>query len=257
MNQFKLASTPKRRVTRPPLLPLTCLLLSAITLGGCSNAKQGAVSGAGVGALSGLAIGSLSGDAGKGAAVGAVVGGIGGAFIGDQNRRRGAHAGSNQTAPVASSPGQTETDRQRLTLAKLTGSWTVSGWETIDGKRQMFSGTAVGAVEANYFLRMEMRISPDGQPGQESTGSLLFGAEPGRGLTMTSRFDTSPSSMSYAGVVSADGQTFTLDERNHSGVGGRQIVIRFLSDREFIADVANGTGRSAVPQASLRFSGAQ
>ena len=243
---------------------ITCLVVSfLLSNGGCSTGRQGAMSGATVGALSGLVIGSLSGNAGEGAAIGAIVGGVGGAVIGDQNRRRdeASHASESdvadsesaaRSAPVMLS---SESDRERMALAKLARSWDVSGWELIDGQRQLISGTAVGTVENNYFIRMEMKISADGRPGMDSTGNLTFGAEPGVGLTMTSRFSTSPSSMSYTGTVSADGRTLTLSSATPSGsIAQRRIVIQFLTNNDFVADVT--AGEKSEAQASLRFSGA-
>jgi len=233
-----------------------------MTICGCSNAKQGAVSGAAVGALSGLAIGSLSGNAGKGAAIGAVVGGVGGAVIGDQNRRRSESEATPpppqpaaQPAPAPTSAPLTQTDRDRLALAKFARSWTVSGWETVDGRRVAVSGTALGAVDNDYFIRMQVTLAPDGRPDQGSTGNIVFGSEPGRGLTMTNRFNTSPSSMHYQGRVSADGNTFTLDESGAPSGARRRIVIRFLSPDEFIADVSDLEGVNVSPQASFRFTG--
>lgn len=249
---------------------ITCLVVPfLLSNGGCSTGRQGAMSGAAIGALSGLAIGSLSGNAGEGAAIGAIVGGVGGAVIGDQNRRRdeASHATASDAAAPASAPVpapgappapvmlSSDSDRQRMALAKLARSWDVSGWELIDGQRQLISGTAVGAVENNYFIRMEMKISADGRPGLESTGNLIFGAEPGVGLTMTSRFSTSPSSMNYTGTVSADGRTLTLTSAAPSGSSAqRRIVIQFLTNNDFVADVT--AGEKSEAQASLRFSGA-
>ncbi len=83
--QSLIHSTCKRRRA----VPIICCLLtaSALTLGGCNNAAQGAVSGGAIGALGGLAIGSVTGNAGAGAAIGAVSGAVAGGVIGDQNRR--------------------------------------------------------------------------------------------------------------------------------------------------------------------------
>ena len=245
--------TPRpRRLAAGRLLIVSMALPALLCNGGCSNAKQGAFSGAAVGALSGLAIGSLSGNAGEGAAIGAIVGGVGGAVIGDQNRRRDeqANASSPTPAPAPAAAAFTDSDRERMALVRLARSWNVTGWELIEGQRQLVSGTATGAVENNYFIRMDMRIAPDGHPALASTGNIVFGAEPGRGLTMNSRFSTSPSSMSYTGTVSADGRTFTLNDTS----AGRRIVIQFLTDNDFVADVTSDRGSTA--QASLRFSGA-
>lgn len=221
-------------------------------LAGCENAGQGAVSGAGIGALSGLAIGSLSGDAGKGAAIGAVVGGLGGAVVGDQNRRRSEAGGAGSTdAQRSASPAQlTQTDRDRLALGKLARAWKLTGWETVEGHKRFLSGTAVGSVENSYFLRLNVNVTED-QTGRASHGNILFASEPGRGLTMTSRFDTSPSALAYAGTVSNNGDVFTLRE---SGRGNRQIVIRFLSADQWVADVSDPDGSGRVPRGSLTFS---
>ncbi len=81
------ASFPLRRVRRAAGCAVALAMLT-LGVGGCNNARQGAVSGAAIGALGGLAIGSLTGSAGKGAAIGAIGGAIGGAILGDQNERR-------------------------------------------------------------------------------------------------------------------------------------------------------------------------
>lgn len=226
---------------------------AASLLSGCSNAGQGAVSGAGIGALSGLAIGSLSGDAGTGAAIGAVVGGVGGAVVGDQNRRRSeATSPPNRSAP-SSTPQLTQTDRDRLALAKFARTWNVSGWETVQNEKRFVSGTAVGSVENTYFLRLDMTIN-DERTADPNNGHILFASEPGRGLTMTSRFDTSPSSLNYAGVVSSDGNVFTLDETApNTAAGARRIVIRFLSQDEWVADVTQWQSGRSTPCASFTF----
>ncbi len=234
--------------------------LGASLLGGCENAGQGAVTGASVGALSGLAIGSMSGNAGRGAAIGAIGGGVGGAVIGDQNNRN-TQARNQQNArqaapapvpitatPPANTAGMTNADRDRLALAKFARNWRVNGWETIDGQRRPVSGTGVGVVENAFFLRLDMQVT-DQQSGQINRGNVVLAADPGRGLTLNSRFDTSPSPAAYAGSVSADGMTFTLDEIG----GGRRITMRFLSLDEFVAEVTGGAGVSGL-SASFNFS---
>ncbi len=234
--------------------------LTAGLLAGCENAGQGAVTGASVGALSGLAIGSMSGNAGRGAAIGAIGGGVGGAVIGDQNNRN-TQARNQQNArqatsapvpitatPPANSTGMTNADRDRLALAKFARNWRVNGWETIDGQRRPVSGTGVGVVENAFFLRLDMQVT-DQQTGQINRGNVVLAADPGRGLTLNSRFDTSPSPAAYAGSVSADGMTFTLDEIG----GGRRITMRFLSLDEFVAEVTGGAGVSGL-SASFNFS---
>ena len=235
-------------------------VLGVSLLGGCETGGQGAVTGASVGALSGLAIGSMSGNAGRGAAIGAIGGGATGAVIGDQNRRN-TQARNEQNArqaapapvpitaaPPANTAGMTNADRDRLALAKFARNWRVNGWETIDGQRRPVSGTGVGVVENAFFLRLDMQVT-DQQTGQINRGNVVLAADPGRGLTLNSRFDTSPSPAAYAGSVSADGMTFTLDEIG----GGRRITMRFLSLDEFVAEVTGGAGVSGL-SASFNFS---
>jgi hypothetical protein len=236
-------------------------LLTLPVLAGCDNAGQGAVSGASVGALSGLAIGSLSGNAGKGAAIGAIAGGAGGAVIGDQNRR--ANERSAQTArslppaaqpapaPAAPAPALSTADRDRLALARLARAWTITGWQTTGGQRRLVSGTATGSVENAFFVTLDLRVT-DQQTGQTNSGDVWFASEPGRGITVNSRFDTSPMPVSHIGTLSADGNVFSFDETT-PGVSGRRMIIRFLSDREFVVDNSERINGQITPIGSLSF----
>lgn len=223
-------------------------------MSGCDNAGQGAVSGASIGALSGLAIGSLSGNAGRGAAIGAVAGGAGGAVLGDQNRRSRENAqAARQPVPVAPPPPTAAAaapqpapppemnswDRDRLQLAKFARPWRVSGWETVDGRRRFVSGTATGQVDSTFFVRLDMVIT-DELTGNINRGNVVFASEPGRGMTLNSRFDSSPTAVAFAGSVNAAGDLFTLNEIAPGfGSKGRQVVIRFLNPDNFVADTTN------------------
>lgn len=244
------------------------IILGAMVAGGCENAGQGAATGAGVGALSGLAIGSMSGNAGRGAATGAIVGGVGGAVIGDQNRRQNTRPvpvappppppAASQQQVVSQPPAQlSSADRDRLALAQFARTWRVSGWETVDGQRRFVTGTAVGSVENAFFVRLDINVRDD-QTGRLNTGNVIFASEPGRGLTMNSRFDTSPSPVTFAGNVTADGSLFTLDEIAPGfGPNGRRIVIRFISPDEWVADESERSGGRTTAIGSLTFSGAR
>lgn len=238
-------------------------ILVAGLMSGCENAGQGALSGASVGALSGLAIGSLSGNAGQGAVIGAVAGGVGGAVLGDQNRRNRQNTqAARQPVPVAPPPSpvaesstpppeMSSWDRDRLQLAKFARPWRVSGWESVDGRRRFVSGTATGQVDSNFFVRLDMVIT-DELTGQINRGNVVFASEPGRGMTMNSRFDSSPTAVAFAGTVSAGGDLFTLNEISPaSGPKGRQVVIRFLNPDNFVADTTNR--RTGEQSSSLSF----
>lgn len=237
----------------------------SLLVSGCNNARQGAVSGAGIGALSGLAIGSLTGEAGKGAAAGAIIGGVGGAVIGDQNRRASRGAPGKAAAPAgtpagtpataATPPPLTRADQDRLALAKFARSWKVTGWEVTGEGRRNVVGTARGSVENNYFVRLDMRVAAEGQPDAVSTGNIILGSEPERGVAMTSRYSTTPVPLSYVGRVADNGNTFTFDETLNTRTARHRIVIRFLSADEFVADVTVANGTGSVPQASFRFTG--
>lgn len=228
-----------------------------LSMTGCDSAGQGAASGATVGALSGLAIGSMFGSAGKGAAIGAVAGGAGGAMIGDQNRRqndRNAQAAAQPRTIAAAqvSPAVATADQNRLALVRFARSWSIAGWQTVDGQRRLVSGTATGTVENAFFVKLAVRVT-DQQTGWASTGEVWFASEPGRGITMDSRFDTLPIPVTHAGAVSADGSVFTLDETT-PGVAGRRTVIRFLSDTEFVVDDSERVKGRNNPIGSLSFS---
>jgi hypothetical protein len=237
-------------------------IVAAGLMSGCDNAGQGAVSGASMGALSGLAIGSLSGNAGRGAAIGAVAGGAGGAVLGDQNRRSRENAQTaRQPVPVAPppppaaspapAPEMSNWDRDRLQLAKFARPWRVSGWETVDGRRRFVSGTATGQVDSTFFVRLDMVIT-DELSGNINRGNVVFASEPGRGLTLNSRFDSSPTAVAFAGSVNAAGDLFTLNEIAPGfGPNGRQVVIRFLTPDNFVADTTNR--RTGEQSSSLSF----
>lgn len=257
----------RRRI--PACMSLCAALAAAPMLGlltGCENAGQGAVSGASVGALSGLAIGSMSGNAGRGAATGAIVGGVGGAVVGDQNRRQNQRAATPPPAPIVVAPARTNApqaqplssaDRDRLALARFARTWRVSGWETVNGERRFVNGNAAGSVDCSFFVRLDMSMF-DEQSGRMNTGNLVFASEPGRGVTMSSRFDTSPSLTTYLGTATADGTLFTLDEMGWGGsTTGRRIIIRFLSADEFVADVSERWGGQSSQQASFTFTAAR
>lgn len=222
---------------------------------GCSNAKQGAVSGAGVGALSGLAIGSLTGSAGKGAAIGAVVGGVGGAVIGDQNRRKAENAAASGQGNAAASSSVASADLERANLARFAGRWSVSGWsEVVAGDRRDLRGTAEGSVEQNYFLRLDVALDGVSESGAPQTGTLTFASEPGRGLTLSSRFSDAPSAARFVGSGTPDGRSLTLDEVDSTVKGiRRRVEIRFISDNEWIADVTNAAAAGSPRLGSFRF----
>lgn len=231
--------------TRAVCLPLALGVFVSSLVGGCNNAVQGGASGAGIGALSGLAIGSLSGNAGKGAVIGAVAGGVGGAVLGDQNRRASERSSAGQPGQGNAVPGNSpsganaslsQADRDRLTLARFARSWQVQGWETIEGQRRLVSGTATGSVENSFFIRLTTSMRAD-QNGAASNGNIVFASEPGRGMTMNGHFDTAPSPMTFQGSLSSDGNVLTFNEIAPSAE--RRVVIRFLSDSQWVADVSS------------------
>ncbi len=230
---------------------------AGLMLGGCETGGQGAVTGASVGALSGLAIGSLSGNAGQGAAIGAIAGGAGGAVLGDQNRRqneRDAQAAARNRSAAAAVPPPRATapaDNDRLALARFARSWSITGWQTVDGQRRFVNGTAIGSVENEFFVTLDMRVT-DQQTGQTSSGDVWFASEPGRGITVNSRFDTCPVPISHVGTLSADRNVFTFDETT-PGVSGRRMVIRFITDSEFVVDNSERIRGQISPIGSLSF----
>lgn len=243
--------------------PLGCLGVVgcvAVILAGCNNAGQGALSGAAIGSLGGLAIGSLSGDAGKGAAIGAIAGAIGGAVIGDQNKRKEQEAQQaapqpvyapppqpvtvvySQPAPVVISHSQlTDIDRQRMMLSQLTGSWNVNGWtQHRNGQREFASGTAMGFVEQNYFLNLSISVAINNQPGNQASGTVVLGADPGTGMTMTSRFSTAPGEARFVGAADVNAKVVTVLETVPQVQGiQRKIVIRMLNGNQWVMNVYN------------------
>ncbi len=228
-------------------------LLAAVMLaGGCNNAGEGAVSGAAIGALSGLAIGSLSGDAGTGAAIGAVAGAVGGGVLGDQNARRGDRSGTRSAADrpapaLTARPSDTSRPRpadvDRQALARLDGSWRLSGWdEPVRGRRIEVTGTIDGEIDRSYYVRWDIDATAG---GERIGGTVTFASEPRYGITMVSRFDSSPHVNRFAGTVSGDGRVFSLDERDPPGAElAQNVTIRVLTDDEILIDVtAEESGR--------------
>lgn len=246
---------PRTLNKRTPATGLMLMVLALVWSGtGCDNAKQGAASGAAVGALSGLAIGSLSGNAGTGAAIGAIAGGVGGAVIGEQNRReqeryeqaRRAQPGDYRAVPYDP---QRAADPQRASLAKFQGRWSVTGWvRTLDGRTLDVQATATGNVEQNYFLVLDMAGLRDERRGEPVSGTAILGAEPGLGLTLTTRFNTLSSAGRYVGNVSGDGSLYSLALQEPTGNGGfvrsnrRFMTIRFLGPNEWQVDVQDRRG---------------
>lgn len=229
------------------------LIGAAQWLSGCSNAKQGALSGAGIGALSGLAIGSLSGNAGKGAAIGAILGGVGGGVIGDQNKRSQDQAATREAGTRAMPATVVAADADRAMIGRLAGRWSLTGWsEVVASDRRDLRGSAEGVVEQDYFLRLDASIVVG--PGDTRTGVLLFASEPGRGVTLSSRFSDSPSTSRFLGSGSADSRTITLEEVDSIIPGvRRRMVIRFQSPSEWVVDVTNLAGPDGARIGSFRF----
>src|SRR3954469_22876096 len=228
-------------ITNPTLRVVSGIVLALATgAGGCSNAVEGGVSGAGIGALSGLAIGSLSGDAGKGAAIGAVVGGVGGAVIGDQNRRKDEAAAAAAKNPPPSQAvvvyGQPQNYSTGRALGRFVGKWRVSGM--IDGDKEaplVVSGSANGAADKTYFVRLDLRFT-DPRNGQQVEGTSILSQTGGRGIEMTTSFSTSPRGGRLRGELANSGSLCTLTE-TWSQASGRRIVIRMSSASEWTAEV--------------------
>lgn len=215
---------------------------------GCSNAKQGALSGAGIGALSGLAIGSLTGSAGEGAAIGAIVGGVGGAIIGDQNRRREEAAQQQSQQPPAASQGmqpvQTTTTvveyRTGGPLAGLLGKWNVVGEMNDNGRPLAFTGSAVGAVDKTYFVRIDMTIQ-DPRNGATIQGTSIVSQHGGTNIQMTNTSSSSPTVRRFAGNMDPSGSFFNLIEIDVApGAQARRLIIRFMPDGHWTCDVWGG-----------------
>jgi len=226
---------------------IALLTVAAVMSGGCSNAGEGAVSGAAVGALSGLAIGSLTGGAGTGAAIGAVAGGVGGAVIGDQNRRKdeAAQAASRQPPPptmVAYSTSSNQGYPTAQALGRLVGKWQVNG--TVgDGSGQTVpvTGTATGAIDKTYFLRLDLRLN-DPRTGKVVEGTSVINQLGGRSLEMSNSFSTSPDLVRFQGQMDESGTMFNLGEIE-SAKGSRQVVIRMSTDGSWTADTWRGGTR--------------
>jgi hypothetical protein len=134
----------------------------------------------------------------------------------------------------------TPADRDRISLGKMAGSWTVVGWSEVSaGNRETISGSATGVIEQQFFLRLDMSATVS-DSCQRSSGTLTFASEPGRGVTLHSRFDDSPSMARFAGMGNPDSTLLTLDETDTNTPGvRRRVVIRFLTPDQWLADVQN------------------
>jgi len=227
---------------------MAVLTMLAFGLGGCSNAGEGAVSGAAVGALSGLAIGSLTGGAGTGAAIGAVAGGVGGAVIGDQNRRKDEAAQAAAKQPpsptmvaYSASPNQSYPTAQAL--GRLVGKWQINGTVSDGaGGTLPVTGTATGAIDKTYFLRLDLRFN-DPRTGKVVEGTGVINQLGGRSLEMSNSFSTSPDLARFQGQMDESGTMFNLGEIEPSR-GSRQIVIRMSTDRSWTAEMWRGGTRA-------------
>ncbi|MEM9063856.1 MAG: hypothetical protein AAGB51_00025 [Planctomycetota bacterium] len=242
-----------------PIIRPVVVLLAAFVLvgGGCESAGQGAVTGASVGALSGLALGSLSGNAGAGAAAGAVIGGVAGGVIGDQNARERDY---DRTVIVReprrvyrAEPDwrsrrrayENPVDRARIALSRFEGDWEVDGWVLDDRYEQVpVSGWAYGYVDHRYFIDIEFEHQLVGE-GDIITGEATIASEPGRGITLTARFSSSPSRLRFVGDADRTGDTIRLRGSNLRGSGlsrDAEILIRFVNEDRWIADVSDRVG---------------
>jgi hypothetical protein len=194
-----------------------------------------------------LAIGSITGDAGAGAAIGAIAGGVGGAVIGDQNRRKAEaqQAAAQQPPPPAmvvySAPQQGYPTAQAL--GRLVGKWQVTGTVSDgSGGTLPVTGTATGAIDKTYFLRLDLRLN-DPRTGKVVEGTSIINQLGGRSLEMSNSFSTSPDLVRLQGQMDESSTMLNLAEVEPSK-GSRQIVIRMSTDRTWTADMWRGGTRA-------------
>ena len=238
-----------------------CVVGAAIVLtlvGGCESAQQGAVSGGAVGALSGLAIGSITGDAGAGAAIGAIAGAVGGAVIGDQNRREREMAeAEKQAAASPSAPRPVRYEAAPL-LDRLIGRWTIDGW-LLDsaGERVKIAGTATGAAEKSFFLRLDIRLT-DPRSDEKIEGTSIISQEGGHALAMNNSFSTSPAMKRFTGEADRSGEIMTFRETGgQSGSTSRRVVFRFSGSDRWSTEGWERRAGSDVMTESLTFTRAR
>ncbi|MEO1513097.1 MAG: hypothetical protein AAFU70_13580, partial [Planctomycetota bacterium] len=105
------------------------------------------------------------------------------------------------------------------------------------------------SVFRSYYINLDVTAEVENGSDDTSMGTLLLGSEPGRGVTLESRFDNAPSPSRFVGRSSSDRTVFTLDEERVSVDGvRRQIVIRFVGTEAWNIEVRNlaASGRPLV-----------
>lgn len=150
-------------------------------------------------------------------------------------------------APASGDP----SDRQRAMLARFVGLWSFEGW-AVDGsgQRKACTGRAAAAIEKEHFVLVELRATAGtqlaGRSGRTSA-SLLFGSEPGVGVTLTAWGDASAAVSRLIGSADAGGATFTFREApTPAGVHTAGMVIRFEGDDRWTAELRDADAGGKV-----------
>lgn len=157
-------------------------------------------------------------------------------------------SGGSSSSNSDSSFSASVADSNRTLLTKLVGDWQFEGaWSGADGKPNAVQGRAAGVLVNNFFVLLDVQ-STEGQLAGRTTredGSMLFAAEPGRGLTVTAWGDASPSVTRLVGGSHDNGNVFSFVPADGTG-NAAALVIRFDGPDRFTTQLNPGAALSSA-----------
>ncbi|MBX3317031.1 MAG: hypothetical protein KF902_09250 [Phycisphaeraceae bacterium] len=151
--------------------------------------------------------------------------------------------------PIDVAPDAPKSDADRSKLARLIGVWSFRGTVTDDSdSTREVTGTAAGVLENSHFVLLDVQATQGefaGTAGRKS-GSMLFGSEPGKGLTVTAWGDAGPEIRRLIGATNADGSVFEFRVMQGHGRGaGISMRIVFETDDRWSVTISRGTASAS------------
>ena len=144
---------------------------------------------------------------------------------------------------IQSPAGASQVDSDRVKLSRFIGVWNFRGRVAEDdGLEREVSGQAAGVLENSQFVLIDVKAMDGALAGSTSrkSGSLLLGAEPGKGLTITAWGDGAPEVRRLWGGTNSDGSVFEFREHH-----GRVLMrIAFETDDRWTATIRRGSGKA-------------
>lgn len=142
--------------------------------------------------------------------------------------------------------GAPQSDADRMKLARFIGVWSFRGTVTDEGGgTREVAGTAAGVLENSHFVLLDVEATQGafaGETGRKS-GSMLFGSEPGKGLTLTAWGDGAPDVRRLIGATNADGSAFEFRAMHGQKQGaGVSMRIVFETDDRWTATLTRHSG---------------